>query len=497
MMSDVSDRLAAMKTIEQSEKSYRQLFNSVGEAIHIQHIDGTFVDVNETACLMYGYEKEELIGQKPEFIAAPGKNNLGNLDLLKSEALLGRPQSFRWWGKKKTGEVFPAEVRLTKGTYFGDTVVIATARDITEEMEAQQTLQESELRFRTLQEASFGGIGLHNKGYIVDCNQGLCDITGFTYDELIGSNGLDLIAPEYRELVMQKILAKEVNPYDVEGVRKNGTRYHLEIHGKNIPYREGLIRVTEFRDITDRKAAEAKIVEQNARLVVITENLKQKNEQLQEFTQIVSHNLRSPVGNILSLLNFIENAETEEERTEYIGLLKEAGASTLNTLQELNEVLQIKQNKNIERQRLEFELVFNNIRRMLSAKIAESNAEIICSFDGAPTIEYPHIYLESIMLNLVSNALKYASPGRKPVIRITTFSSDASISLVVADNGSGINMQRYGHQIFKLRKTFHKHPESRGIGLFMIKNQIEAMGGSIAAESIENEGSSFRIDFNR
>ena len=631
MMSDVSDRLAAIKTIEQSERSYRQLFNSVGEAIHIQRVDGTFLDVNDTACSMYGYSKEELIGQTPEFLSAFGKNNSDILNKLKDEALLGRTQSLTWWAKKKSDEVFPVEVRLTRGNYFGNTVVIATIRDISEEMAAKQTLQESErrfrmmiedlhvgvllqgqdgevqivnraalsllgiseaelvehgldnskwrfvseahqlishdelpwivaqkihtpvrgkmiglqlqgqgntvwllvnaeptllhsgellhvivtftdmterqrieeeikeseLRFRTLQEASFGGIGLHNKGYIVDCNQGLCDITGFNYEELIGSNGLDLIAPEYREMVMQKILSRDETPYDVEGLRKDGSRYHLEIHGKNIPYREGLIRVTEFRDITERKAAEAKIVEQNSRLVAITESLKQKNEQLQEFTQIVSHNLRSPVGNILSLLNFIENAENEEERAEYIGLLKEAGSSTLNTLQELNEVLQIKQNKNIEKQRLEFEHVFSNVRRMLSAKIAESEAEIMCNFERAPSIEYPHIYLESILLNLVSNALKYAAPERKPVIRITTYASEGSVTLVVADNGSGINMQRYGHQIFKLRKTFHKHPESRGIGLFMIKSQIEAMGGTISVESAENEGSSFRVEFNK
>ena len=196
-------------------------------------------------------------------------------------------------------------------------------------------------------------------------------------------------------------------------------------------------------------------------------------------------------------MNFIENAESEEERTEYVALLKEAGSSTLNTLQELNEVLQIKQNKNIEKQRLEFEHVFNNVRRMLSAKIAECDAEIICNFQRAPTIEYPHIYLESIFLNLLSNALKYAAAGRTPVIRITTYTSEDSISMVIADNGSGINMQRYGHQIFKLRKTFHKHPESRGIGLFMIKSQIEAMGGTISVESTENEGSSFRVDFNK
>lgn len=629
VMNDVSDRIAAERTIKQSEKSYRELFDSVGEAIYIQKSDGTFLDVNKTVCDIYGYSKEELLGKNPDFLAAPDKNDIGELRRKLINALNGQSETFLWWGRTKRGDNLIMEVRLTKGTYFGEECIIATSWDITEKIAAElslhesekrfrrlvqdlnvgvllqsatgeiqmintaalnllgaseesllnktfcdgnwqffteqvapmqpdyhpwnivastlkavrgtvigiqqpsqkqiewvlinvepiltvdqkllnvvitltditerkkveEELKESELRFRTLQEASFGGIGLHSKGAIRDCNQGLCDITGYSYDELIGSNGLNLIAPEYRDIVYQKIVDKVEEPYDVQGIRKDGSRYYLEIHGKNIPYLDGLIRVTEFRDITDRKAAESKILEQNARLLSITEDLKMKNEQLQEFTQIVSHNLRSPVGNILSLLNFIENAESPEERAEYITLLKEAGATTLTTLHELNEVLQIKQNKNIEKQELYFEHVFSNVRRMLVAKIVEANATIITDFSAAPTIQYPNIYLESIFLNLLSNALKYHDPERRAVITIRTMNAEAGVALTVSDNGRGINMKRYGHQVFKLRKTFHKHPESRGIGLFMIRNQIDAMGGDITVSSVENEGTTFLINF--
>lgn len=630
IMTDVSERVAAVRTIEQSEKSYRELFNCVGEAIYVQNPDGTFLDVNREACEMYGYAKDELIGKTPEFLSAPGKNDFESLKLQIGEALAGKPQQFVWWGLRKSGDIFLKEVRLTRSTYFGSEVIIASAWDITEKVAAEhslqesekrfrhmiedlnvgvilqgpggnvqianrnavtllgqsaiagfgtenhpgtrftteegkpiqsdmlpwnlarenkqsvrgvvvgiavdetkprtwllvnaeptlledeqllhvlitltditerrqieQSLKESELRFRTLQEASFGGIGLHNKGRILDCNQGLCNLTGYDYDELIGSDGLNLIVPEYREYVMQKILSKDEEPYDVEGLRKDGSRYSLEIKGKNIPFGDGLIRVTEFRDITDRKLVEAKILEQNARLQTVTEDLKLRNEQLREFTQIVSHNLRAPVGNILSLLNFIENAESQEEQQEYVALLKEAGTRTLTTLQELNEVLQIKQDKKIERQLLRFEEVFQHVRNMLNAKIAEAKAEIVTEFSQAPEIIYPNIYLESILLNLLSNALKYTHPERKPVIRLSTEKRGDQILLSVADNGAGINLKRYGEHIFKLRKTFHKHPESRGIGLFMIKNQVEAMGGDITLTSREGEGTTFFITFNQ
>jgi sensor histidine kinase regulating citrate/malate metabolism len=101
-------------------------------------------------------------------------------------------------------------------------------------------------------------------------------------------------------------------------------------------------------------------------------------------------------------------------------------------------------------------------------------------------------------LNLLDNALKYAHPNRVPQISFkTTVNTSGNTILEISDNGLGLNLEKYGHHIFKLRKTFHRHPESRGIGLFMIKNQIEAMGGVISMKSEENEGSTFFINFSK
>lgn len=373
-----------------------------------------------------------------------------------------------------------------------------TVQDVSTRVKAEESLRDSEQRFRTLQQASFGGIGLHDHGVIIDCNQGLSDLTGYSYEELIGLNGLGLIAPEWRDFVFEKIKTGYDKPYDVEGIRKDGTRYFLEIHGKDIPYQNKTIRVTEFRDITERKRTEEKITEQNARLLAVTEDLKRKNNQLEEFTQIVSHNLRSPVGNILTLINFFEGASTEEEKNEYFALLKEAGFTTLTMLNELNEVLKIKQSQNIEKQELKFENILYQVKSMLNAKITELDAQVTFDFSRAPVIVYSSIYLESIILNLLDNALKYHATDRKPEIQFTTYKDkNDHIILEAKDNGLGINLDRYKHQIFKLRKTFHRHPESRGIGLFMIKNQIETMGGEITISSEENKGTTFFINFNK
>jgi len=124
---------------------------------------------------------------------------------------------------------------------------------------AQDTLRESEERFKALSDASYGGIVIHNKGVILECNKGLSDITGFSYQELVGMNGLELIAPESLNTVLGNIHSGYDRSYEVVGVRKDCSKYPLAIKGKNIVYKEINARVTEFIDITERKEAEEKL----------------------------------------------------------------------------------------------------------------------------------------------------------------------------------------------------------------------------------------------
>ena len=132
--------------------------------------------------------------------------------------------------------------------------------------EANQQLLESEERFRARQDASIGGIAIHEQGIIIDCNQRLAELSGYSTTELIGMNGLDLFAPECREQVIEKMRKGVEQPYDAEGILKDGTRRQFSVCGKNIPYRGRTVRVTEVSDITERKLAEARLVESEARL---------------------------------------------------------------------------------------------------------------------------------------------------------------------------------------------------------------------------------------
>ncbi len=150
--------------------------------------------------------------------------------------------------------------------------IFGIVQDITEKkiseqqlIKAKQKAEESEERFKALHNASFGGLAVHDKGVILDCNQGLSEITGYEIEELIYKNGLLLIAPDDREFVMNNIKSGNERPYVVNGIRKNGESYPVRLEARNIPYKGKLVRSVEFRDITDQRKAEKEILEAKER----------------------------------------------------------------------------------------------------------------------------------------------------------------------------------------------------------------------------------------
>ncbi|MBK8989427.1 MAG: PAS domain S-box protein [Chloroflexi bacterium] len=140
---DITNQKQSAEALVSSKQSYMDIFNTVSEAIYIQREDGVFIDVNKGAEVMYGFSRDELIGQTPAFISAPDRNNLPRiLHLLQQVAATGRPVMFEFWGRRKNGELFLKEVIVNKGKYFGQDVLIATARDISERKKAEEAREQ-------------------------------------------------------------------------------------------------------------------------------------------------------------------------------------------------------------------------------------------------------------------------------------------------------------------------------------------------------------------
>ncbi len=153
MIEDITGKKNQENALVESEKSYKGLFNSINDPIYIQDKNGCFIDVNEGALKMYGYSKSEMIGKNPSLLSAPGLNNLDETLSKVTQAFQGIPQRFEWWGRRKNGEIFPKEVSLSPGSYFGMKVVIAVARDITDRKKYEENLAKSEKKYRDLAES--------------------------------------------------------------------------------------------------------------------------------------------------------------------------------------------------------------------------------------------------------------------------------------------------------------------------------------------------------
>jgi signal transduction histidine kinase len=260
------------------------------------------------------------------------------------------------------------------------------------------------------------------------------------------------------------------------------------------PMQDGNISIFT-RNITDSKKMQRELRKANEQLSSLNKYLVNQNKQLEDFAHITSHNLRAPIANLKALMQIMNDADGEQEKELYRGMFQEVIRNIDETLNDLIEIVQIRKDLNVERERLAFADRLQKIKDILFVDIETSGMELLTDFSGAPHIEYPRIYLDSILQNLLTNAIKYRSPERKPVLKLQTKTVDGAVVLTAEDNGMGIDMERYGAKLFGFRKTFHKNKDAKGIGLFITKTQIEAMGGSIHAESRPGAGTKFIITF--
>lgn len=256
----------------------------------------------------------------------------------------------------------------------------------------------------------------------------------------------------------------------------------LDSEGKTISVRG----VTQ--DITDKKKKEEE-------LKTVYATIEEQNKRLLNFAHIVTHNLRSHSANLIKVTEILEDADSEEERTEMTGFVKKLGQSLYETINSLNEIVQIQLHPKLQKETLHFDKVYSKIVNVLQASIKEKKATIMTDFSKCPQIESVPSYLESILLNFTTNAIKYSHPDREPFIKIRTMVEDGRKALIIEDNGRGIDLAQYGDKLFGMYKTFHGNPDARGVGLFITKNQIDALGGDIKVSSEPNVGTTFKILF--
>jgi len=233
-----------------------------------------------------------------------------------------------------------------------------------------------------------------------------------------------------------------------------------------------------------------------------TEHLKQsnmilatQNDKLLQFTHIVSHNLRSQTSNLSMVRDALYSAHTREEFEEFYEMLHETSLKMHETVETLNVITTMRSGLRPDLSKVPLKKSLDRLIRSLNQEVSTLNAKIDISIPEELTVLHVQSWIDSILFHLLSNALRYRSSERAPYVQISGQKRDSGIELVFTDNGLGIDLIRHGHKIFGLFKTFHNNPDARGLGLYLVRNQIESLGGTISVHSVPSEGTTFTILF--
>lgn len=348
---------------------------------------------------------------------------------------------------------------------------------------------------RALDESSIVLITNAN-GLITYANENCLAITQFSLDELL-NNDLNFLDSGYHN---EAFFNEMWNTIQIGAIwkgeirNKNKSGQYFWVDCTIVPFLDNDGKPYQYisiqRDITLTKNAE---IELNNSFSLVNE----QNKRLLNFSYIVSHNLRSHTSNIISILNFLEKEDSPTEKDELMHHLKRVSLSLNDTLFNLNEVVSIRNNINLVIEPLNLLEYIQHALRILEEQIILKNVIISTEVDKNIMVDYNPAYLESILLNFISNAIKYSSPERQAKIELSLIHENEELGLKISDNGVGIDLKKNGDKLFGMYKTFNNNADARGIGLFISKNQIDAMGGRVDVESVLGKGSVFKIVFKK
>ncbi len=331
-------------------------------------------------------------------------------------------------------------------------------------------------------------------------NQRWYEMLGYDYEDNLNefssrNSWEDLIHPEDIDFVNEKLklhLEGKTDHYESEQRlrTKSGTYKWILKKGR------AFIRDNRYQakrmsgtllDIDERKAAERALQQ-------LTNELILSNNELEQFAYVASHNLRSPVANLIGLMGLYDSVDPLNIENPQVMKRMNQSLNYLHiTLNDLIKMLVEKKTLNDDIIQVSFQQVLDSVIHSIETQVLKSNVVFNVDFAMTPTMVYPQSHIQSILLNLITNAIKYRAPERDPLIEIKTTKESGMVIISVKDNGLGIDLAKYKEKLFGFYQRFHERIEGKGLGLFIIKSQVEAHGGKIEVESEVGIGTTFHI----
>lgn len=329
---------------------------------------------------------------------------------------------------------------------------------------------------------------------IIWVNDSLLKLSGYSFDEIIGNTPrmfqFEKTDKRTADYIREQLDSKHQVTAEILNRGKHGNEYWLKLD--IVPLRKADGGITGYMaveiDITEAKKREEEV----KHLLGITQS---QNVRLFDFAHIVSHNLRSHSANFDMLIQLLGSKMEELKQDNVFHLLNKASNNLAETINHLREIVAINENLEDGMSKVDLCDIMEKVIVNTIALASEDGVEIINELQGPLLVEAIPAYADSILLNLITNAIKYKSPERKPRIRIYGKREETHTSIFIEDNGLGIDLELHRNKLFGMYKRFHNHKDARGLGLFITKNHIEVMGGTIEVESTVNVGSTFVAKF--
>lgn len=365
----------------------------------------------------------------------------------------------------------------------------------------QKQLHVNEEKYRNIiANMNLGFLEVDNDDIIQNANQSFAIMCGYSLEEMVGQKAVDIFFGdnlELKNLILNRNQQRKIGKsdlYEIEVITRSGEKRNWMISGgPNFDDSGRFVgSIGIHLDVTEQKMLE----EEQRMLLILTQN---QNSRLKNFAHIVSHNLRSHAANLEGMISFLEIQSKEFTQNIFFQNFKNVINNLMESIQNLSEVADIQTGERTNMEKIDLINILKLSLSNISGLTVKSDIDIKFAqkYDSIEVFGNAS-YLESITLNLLTNAVKYRDVKKnRTIIEININIDTEFVELQIIDNGLGIDLKRQGRKIFGMYKTFHDHPDSRGLGLFMTKNQVEACGGKIDVESEEGIGSTFKVILKR
>ena len=492
----------SLKDLERSGANLSAIFKNTQIAYTLLDKDFTVVASNPQAgrWVMHSYNERLKEGKKfTDYFEGKEKDRIVKVltEVLKGKNAIYEVNKCLTSGEERWYKVRMNSILSADKNVYG--ICISTS-DVTETKQQEIQIREHNERFRLAGKATKDIIWdwdiTNNKLY---WSENYERIFGYSLKPVHGiESWSDYLYPDDKDEVLKAIHAAldDRDTLHWEGeyrfILKDGSVAYIHDRGYKIINEGGTVErmVGAMTDITERKLSELK----NER---ITSQLLSRNNQLEQFTYIISHNLRAPVANILALTAHLQesfNRDAKDDLELFLQALSQSSGRLDEVIKDLNSMLQIRRDAEIgDKETVSLDEVLRSLKEIISMVIEKEQVVIESDFSEAGTVYAIKSFLHSIFINIVSNAIKYARPGVPPRITIKSSLGPDSVRLAFSDNGLGFEVKQV-EEAFGLYKRFHAHKEGKGIGLFMTKTQIESLGGKISLESMVNTGSTITVE---